>query len=193
MRATSGNENKKRKDEVDIKMTEGFRKQLPVIVAVSLVGIVTGAFALVRVLDAAASMNVETFSSLVFVIPCAIMLICSLVVAITAHSIGRQLYVTMLGICLVTGVVSMVLTSIWMSDASLAASLLANSPEGSSVVPVSDQPLLVMRNIAAYVVMPTVGCIVGAWLGSRLHPVQSEKGSRATRNAKSSNNAKKRR
>ena len=155
-------------------MTEGFKQHLPVIIVVSIVGLATGAFALMYVKNSAASMDVGAFSSYIIIIPCLIMLVCSLVVAMTAHTIGRQLYVTMLALCLALGLVSMVVTSIWMSDPVVSAALLANSPEGEVITPITQQPIIVMRNIAAYVVMPTVGCIAGAWIGSRLHPIQAE-------------------
>lgn len=155
-------------------MTEGFKQHLPIIIVVSLVGLATGIYALMRVHDGAAGMDVGAFSSYIIIFPCLIMLVCSLIVAMTAKSIGRQLYLTMLGICLALGIVSMVVTSMWMSDPAIAQALLANSPEGETITPVVEQPIIVMRNIAAYVVMPTVGCIAGAWIGSRLHPVHSE-------------------
>ena len=155
-------------------MTDGLKQHLPVIVTVTILGFITCAFVLMRVHDGAAGMDVPTFSTLIIVIPCAFMFLCSLVVAMTAHSIGRQLYVTMLAICFIGGLVSMVITSIWTADANLAAALLANSADGETISPATDQPILVLRNIAAYVVMPTLGCIAGAWIGSRLHPMEAE-------------------
>ena len=155
-------------------MTESLKRHLPVIVAVCLVGLATGAFALMQVKNAVPSMDVGTFEGLIIIIPCAIMFICSLIIAMTAHTIERSLYVTMLVICLALGVVSMVVTSIWESDAALTAALLANSVEGETITPAVNQPIIVMRNIAAYIVMPTLGCIAGAWLGSRMHPMEAD-------------------
>ncbi|MBO4353293.1 MAG: hypothetical protein J5818_07385 [Eggerthellaceae bacterium] len=171
-------------------MSESLKRHIPVIVAVSLVGIATGAFALIQVRNAAASMDTGTFEGLIIVIPCMIMLICSLIVAMTAHAIERNLYVTMLVICLAVGIVSMVLTSIWEADASLTALLLANSAEGETITPAVNQPIIVMRNIAAYIVMPTIGCIAGAWLGSRMHPMEADLSAKKSAQAKNSSGAK---
>ena len=154
-------------------MTESLRNHLPVIVAVSVVGTLTGAFALMQVRNGVSGMTVGTFDMLIIVIPCVIMLVCSLIVAATAKAIERPLYVTMMGICLALGLVSMVATSMWAANPDIAAALVANSGEGASLVPATNSPLIAMRNVAAYIVMPTVGCIAGAWIGSRLHPMQA--------------------
>ena len=155
-------------------MTEGLKRHLPVIVVVSLVGIATCVFALTQVLNSAAGLDLEAFSLYIILIPSIVMLVCSFVIALTANSIGRQLYLVVVGICFVTGIVSMVVTSGWVSDASISAQLLANSPEGTTVTPPLQSPLVVLRDLAAYIVAPTVGCIFGAWLGSRIHPVTSD-------------------
>ena len=154
-------------------MSESLRNHLPVIVAVSVVGALTGAFALMQVRNGVAGMTVGTFDMLIIVVPCVIMLICSLIVAMTAKAIERSLYVTMMGICLALGLISMVVTSTWAANPDVAAALLANSGEGASLVPPANSPLIAMRNVAAYIVMPTVGCIAGAWIGSRMHPMQA--------------------
>ena len=155
-------------------MTEGLKRHLPVIVVVSLVGIATCVFALTQVLNSAGGLDLESFSLYIILIPSIVMLVCSFVIALTANSIGRQLYLVVVGICFVTGIVSMVVTSGWVSDASISAQLLANSPEGTTVTPPLQSPLVVLRDLAAYIVAPTVGCIFGAWLGSRIHPVTSD-------------------
>lgn len=126
-------------------------------------------------------MSVDAFQMLIFLVPCAVMLAGSFIIAASASVIGRQLYVTVLAICLATGVISMLVTSTWLSNADIVAALLANSDEGAAVTPILQSPLLVLRDIAAYVVIPTVGCIAGAWVGSRLHPMASEKKSRASK------------
>ncbi|MBQ9043162.1 MAG: hypothetical protein IJ111_10175, partial [Eggerthellaceae bacterium] len=143
------------------------RKHLSVIIAVTLVGIVTAALLLQLVHDSAASMGANQFSMVIFLVPCAIMLVGSFVIAATARQIGRQLYLVVLVICLVTGIVSMVVTSGWLSDPSITALLMANSPEDTVITPILQSPITIFRDIAAYVVIPTVGCIFGAWLGSR--------------------------
>lgn len=157
-------------------MTEGLKHHLPVIIIVSLIGIATGAFILMNVASNAADMSLDTFSLYVFVIPCIIMAICSLIIMMTASEIGRRLFVTVTGICFAVGVISMVITSSWFSDPTLVSQLLANSPEGTTVTPPIQSPLIVMRNIAAYIVAPTVGSILGAWIGSRMHPMKAESG-----------------
>ena len=170
-------------------MTDSLKRHLPVIVAVTVVGIATCAFALMQVVNAAPGLAVPTFETLVIVIPCAVMFICSLIVAMTAHTIERALYVTMLVICLVLGVVSMVVTSTWESNATLTAALLANSADGETITAAVNQPIIVMRNIAAYIVMPTLGCIAGAWLGSRMHPMEADLSPK--KNTQSKGNSKK--
>ena len=163
-------------------MSDDIRENLPTLAAVTLIGIATCAFALFQVFANAASFSLSVFGIVIFVIPSAIMLIGSFVIVLSAQRIGRKLYVTILAICFVLGLAVMVGTSVWMADPSISSQLLANSPEGSTVVVPVNSPLVVMRDIAASIVCPTVGCIAGAWLGSRLHPVTSEKsGSRKTK------------
>ena len=175
-------------------MTESLKRHLPVIIAVTLAGIATCAFIFMQVLNAVPGLDVPTFETLVIVIPCAVMFFCSLIVVMTAHTIERSLYVTMLAICLVLGLVSMVVTSTWESDASLTAALLANSADGETITAAVNQPIIVMRNIAAYIVMPTLGCIAGAWIGSRMHPMEADlspkKNTQAKSNSKKSKKSK---
>ena len=165
-------------------MTEGLKQHLPIIVVVSLVGLGTAAFALHNVLMGVGSMNVDTFNTLIIVIPCAIMLVCSFIIAFTASEIGRQLYLTVVGISVVLGIVSMILTSMWASDPTIATALLANSGEGATLIPATGAPVIVIRDIAAYFVVPTIGCILGAWVGSRVHPMTSSKKNKGKKKAK---------
>lgn len=160
------------------------RKQLSVIVLVTLIGVVSGFFLMSFVHDSAGTLNVDAFSSLMFFIPCILMFIGSFIVAATATEIGRTLYVASLAICLVTGCASMILASVWLSDATVTAQLLANSPENTTIIPPINSALTIFRNIAAYVVVPTIGVIFGAWVGSRLHPMT------AAPNSKSKNKKK---
>ena len=155
-------------------MSDDIRENLPTLVAVTLIGIATCAFALMQVFSNASSFNISTFSLAIFVIPAVIMLIGSFIIVLTSQRIGRKLYVAIVAICLVLGIVVMVATSIWITDPTIVAQLQANSPEGMPVTPPTNSPLIVMRDIAAFVVCPTIGCIAGAWIGSRLHPVTSE-------------------
>ena len=147
------------------------RQHLTVIVAVSLLGIAVTVFALMQIRNAAGSMDASTFSLAIFVIPCAAMVICSFIIMLTAASIGRQLFVVVVGICFVAGIVSMVITSGWLSDANIVEQLLANSPADTTITPPIQNIVIVMRDIAGFIVAPTVGSIAGAWLGSRLHPM----------------------
>ena len=160
------------------------KKHLTVIVAVTLIGIVTAVLLMNLVRDSAGSLGANQFSILIFLIPCIIMLIGSFVIAATATQIGRQLYLAVLIICLVTGIASMVVGSNWLSDPQITAALLANSPEDTVVTPILKSPITILRDIAAFIVIPTVGCIAGAWVGSRLHPMQADKPKRKKSNKK---------
>ena len=160
------------------------RNHLPVIVVVTLVGVITGCVALTFVHNSASTMDANLFSGLLFVVPCAIMLVCSFVIAFTAYEIGRQLYIVVLSICLILGVVSMLVGSAWLSDQSIAAQLLANSPADTVITPILKSPMTILRDIAAFVVVPTVGCILGAWAGSRVHPMRADKKSKKSNKSK---------
>lgn len=153
-------------------MSEGLKRHLPVIVVVTLICLATAAFALSRVLAGASDMSARTFSLYIIVIPCAIMVVGAFAISFTAEEIGRQLFLTVVGICFVLGVACMVVTSTWMSDATIASQLLANSGDGAEITPILDSPLIILRDLAAFVVAPTVGLIAGAWVGSRVHPMR---------------------
>ena len=158
-----------------IRMPKEIRDNLQTIVVVTIVGFILCAVALSFVHNSAAHLSVAAFDTLVIVIPCAIMFIGSLVIAFTAKTIGPNLFFCLVIICLALGIVSMVVTSIWMGDSNIANALLANSKEGTEIIPITKSPLIGLRNIAAFFVMPTVGLIFGAWLGSRFHSVSSTK------------------
>ncbi len=151
------------------------RNHLPVIAVVTVLGFVTGCIFMSLTHDAAANMSASMFSTTIFIIPCIVMLVGSFAIAFTANTIGRQLYVVVLAICLVCGVISMFVGSSWLSDPALSAQLLANSPDGSTVTPILQSPMTILRDVAAFIVVPTVGLIIGAWAGSRVHPMQAEK------------------
>ena len=155
-------------------MNETVKQHLPVIAVVTLLGIATTYFLLARVYSNAVSLSADSFSTYIFGIPCIGMFICSTVIMMTAHRIGRQLYLVIVAICLVAGVISMLVTSTWLSDESITSLLLANSPAGTVITPVLKSPIVILRDIAAFFVAPTVGCIFGAWLGSRIHPMTSD-------------------
>lgn len=152
------------------------KKHLPFIIGITLLGIVATYFVFMWLHDSAyTTMNAVSYSWWLFLVPCAVMLVCSFAIACTADEIGRQLYVAVLVICLVLGVISMFVVSAWLSDASITETLLANSPEGTTITPVLKSPMTILRDVAAWIVIPTVGCILGAWVGSRLHPMAGEK------------------
>lgn len=151
------------------------RNHLTVIAAVTLIGALTAAFLMNFVHDRAASMSANQFALLIFLIPCIVMLVGTFVIAMTATQIGRQLYLTALIVCLATGLVSMLVGSSWLSDPNITALLLANSPDGTVITPIMQSPITIFRDIAAFIVIPTVGCILGAWVGSRIHPLRADK------------------
>ena len=151
------------------------KKHLPYIVGITLLGIATTFFAYQWLHGEASNMSASQFSWWLFLVPCFVMFACSFAIACTADEIGRQLYVTVLVICLIAGVVTMFIASMWMSDPVIEAALLSNSDEGTMITPVLKSPMTILRDVAAWIVVPTVGCIFGAWVGSRLHPLKGEK------------------
>lgn len=156
-------------------MNEDIRENLSTLIIAAVLGIGTCAFALAQICNNASSLDVNTFGILTFVIPFGIMIIVPFAIMLTSLRIGRKLYLVVVGTCFVLGIVVLVITSIWMADPTISAQLLANSPEGTVIVPGVNSPIIVMRDIAASIVCPTIGCIAGAWIGSRLHPVTAEK------------------
>jgi uncharacterized membrane protein YfcA len=155
-------------------MTDIVKQHLPTIAVVTLVGIATSYFLLSQVLGNVANMDVDGFSTAVFGIPCIVMFICSTIIVLTASGINRQLYIVVVAICMILGVISMLISNAWMLDKDITAALLANSPEGTTVTPILKNGMLILRDVAAYFVIPTVGSILGAWVGSRIHPMTSE-------------------
>lgn len=151
-----------------------FKQHLPVIAAIMAIGTGSACYALSYVRSNAASFDVQTFSWLIFLIPVAAMFVCSLLSMMTARVANRKTYLGIVGICFALGIVSMLVTSSWLADPSVAAALLANSGENARVVPILDSPVTMIRDLLAYFVVPTIGCIAGAWIGSRLHPMKAE-------------------
>ena len=157
-------------------MTDIVKQHLPIIAVVTIVGIATTCFILTQVLTNVSSMDVDSFNTAAFGIPCIVMFICSTIIVLTAPGINRQLYIVVVAICMVLGVISMLALNFWMLDTSITTPLLANSPAGTTVTPVLKDGMLILRDVAAYFVIPTVGSILGAWVGSRIHPMTSEPG-----------------
>ena len=152
------------------------KKHLPAIIGITLLGVVATYFVYMWLHDTAyTTMTAQMFSWWLFLVPCIVMFICSFAIACTADEIGRQLYVVVLAICLVLGVISMFVASAWLSDQTIVETLLANSPADTVITPVLKSPMTILRDVAAWIVIPTVGCIFGAWVGSRLHPMAGEK------------------
>lgn len=152
-------------------MNEDLKSHLTTVIVVSLFGIATATFALLSVKGNAASMDVNAFSHAIIIIPCVVMVICSFIILVTAQKIGRHLFLAVSAICFVTGIISMVITSNWMADPQIAELLLANTPNATEIIPPIQNLIIVVRDVAAYIVCPTVGSILGAWLGSRFHSV----------------------
>ena len=169
-------------------MTEIVKQHAPAIAAVTLVGLSAMFFLLMRVVGDAANLDFETFMSYTFTIPCVVIFLCSTVVALTSPGINRQLYVVIVVIGMLMGAASMIACNTWLVDPSISSELVSNSPEGTVVTSLLNLPVIVLRDIAAFFVIPTVGSILGAWLGSRLHPMSAE---RASGKRKSKKKAKK--
>ena len=159
-------------------MSEDIRENLPTLIIAFALGIAACVFAFVQICNNAGSLDVNTFGILTFAIPFGLMIVIPFIIILTSQRIGRKLYLTIVGACFALGIVVLVLTSTLMSDPAISTQLLANSPEGTTIVPAVNSPIIVMRDIAASIVCPTVGCIAGAWIGSRLHPVTAEKTSK---------------
>ena len=155
-------------------MTDIVKQHLPTIIVVTLVGIATTCFLLTQVLGNVENMDVDGFATATFGIPCIVMFVCSTIILITSPGINRQIYIVVVAICMVLGVISMLFSNSWMLDNTITSALLVNSPEGTTVVPVLKNGILVLRDVAAYFVIPTVGSILGAWIGSRIHPMASD-------------------
>ena len=155
-------------------MNQSLRKHLSVIIAVTVLGLISGFLILNAVHGAVGSMDNAMFSFLILFVPCAIMFICSFIIMFTANEIGRQMLIVVVVISIVAGLLSMFVTSAWQSDPEVVAALMANSPEDTVIVPSIRLPITCLRNIAAFFVVPTVGCIIGAWVGSRFHPMKSD-------------------
>ena len=162
-------------------MTDGIKNHLPVIVLATLVCAATTYFILSRFVSGTVSISLETFNALVFLVPCVAMFLGTAIIAMTAEEISRQLYIVNVVICLVAGLLSMIGSSLWLADPGIASQLLANSPEGTVIVPIYNAPIILIRDVAAFFVVPTVGSIVGAWIGSRLHPMKAKRSGRSKR------------
>ena len=108
-------------------MSESIKQQLPTIVAIAVIGLVAGVFALGFVHGQAEVMDVGAFETWILVVPCAVMLLMAFFIGLTANVISKRLYQIVVGICLVAGVVCMLVTSSWLSSADTAALLLATA------------------------------------------------------------------
>ncbi|MBE6472335.1 MAG: hypothetical protein E7Z99_01960 [Coriobacteriaceae bacterium] len=159
-------------------MKEDVRDNLTNIVVIWLIALFTCSFGLAWLYNNASTLTVGAFSWGVFLIPCAGMLLAPFAISLLADRIGRQLYVVMVVVSVAFGLVTMVVTSGWLADPGIQALLLANTPGLEEIVPILQSPITMLRDIAAFIVCPTVGCILGAWVGSRLHPVKAQMSSK---------------
>lgn len=162
-------------------MGSELREHLVVFAIVSVVGVVAGALAFMFIRNSMAQMSYGTYSLLTVVVPCVIMFVCSFVIVATAKRIGAQLYGGVVVVCLLAGLVSVVVSSIWVLDPTVAATLQANSEPGTEIVPAINSMLVVVRNATAFFVVATVGSILGAMIGSRLHAMSAVSSGRPKR------------
>lgn len=142
-------------------MTEELKLHLPTIIAVTFVCIIATYFALTSLHGAVDQVGLGALETMSFLVPSIVMVIGSLIIMATSHAVTRQIYVCIVVICLVTGAVATVLTNSWFV--------------GTDLVPPLQNFIALIRNLAAFFVAPTIGCIAGAWIGSRLHPMKMTK------------------
>ena len=124
-------------------MSEDIRENLPTLIIAFVLGIAICIFAFVQICNNAGSLDVNTFGTLTFVIPFGLMIVVPFVIILTSQRIGRKLYLVVVGTCFVLGIVVLVLTSTLMSDPAISTQLLANSPDGTVIVPATNSPIIV--------------------------------------------------
>ena len=156
-------------------MSEGVKRHLKVIVLVTILGIACGSTLLVALKGSAGSMNVLAFDILTLVIPCFVMFVCAVAIMMSAEEIGTTLLMIVEVICFVCGMASLVVTSGWQADPDVATALLANSAEDATITPSLQNVFAIVRGAALFLFVPMIGSILGAWIGSRLHPVSVDK------------------
>ncbi len=156
-------------------MSESVKKQLAFIAIVTIFGIAWCGILLGFLKSATSSLNVLTFDILTLVIPCVVMFVCALVIMMRADEIGSTLLLIVEVICFVCGMASLVITSSWQADPQVAEALLANSAEGATITPSLQNVFAIVRGAALFLFVPLMGSILGAWIGSRLHPVSVDK------------------
>jgi len=154
-------------------MGSELKEHLVVFSIVSVVGVLAGILAFVFIHGAIPQMSYDTFSLLTIVVPCVIMFVCAFIIIATAKRIGAQLYGAVVVVCMIAGLASVVVSSIWVLDPATVAALQANSEPGTEIVPAIDTMLIVVRDAAAFFVVPTVGGVLGAMIGSRLHAMSA--------------------
>ena len=151
-------------------MTEELKQHLPTIIAVTFVCIAATFFILTSLHGAVDEVGLGVLETMSFLVPSIVMIIGSFVIMATSTAVNRQIYVCIVAICLVAGAVATVLTNDWFV--------------GTDLVPPLNNFVALIRNLAAFFVAPTVGCIAGAWLGSRLHPMKMTKAPNKKKNHK---------
>lgn len=166
-------------------MSPALKAHLPVIAIITVICAFSSAFFMTAVRDNAGSFSAGTFTFLLIAVPCAFMVIGSFIIMLTTKEIGSRMFIIVEAICVVLGFVSMVVASGWEGDTAIV-SLIA---DGSSIVPVANSPFGIVRNVLLYVCCPMVGSVVGAYLGSRLHPLAVDRNNKPS---KKQNNTKKR-
>lgn len=156
-------------------MSPALKGHLPVIILMAVLGIFSSVFFMTLVHDNAGAFNASIFNLLLTAIPCVAMVICSFIVAITAKEIGSRMLWIVTGICVIAGFASMVVVAGWQGDSEIVSAVLANSPSDTTITPITNSPFGIVRNVLLYVVCPMVGCVLGAWIGSRIHPLSVDR------------------
>ena len=172
-------------------MSPALKAHLPVIALVAVLGILCAAGLLTLVRDNAGMFNAGMFTFFLIAIPCVVMLICGFAISVTAKEIGSRLLTIVVAICVISGFASILVVSGWQGDSAISAAVLANSPEGATLTPIINSPFGIVRNVMLYLLCPAAGCVAGAWVGSRLHPVSVDANNK--KKPKSKPAAKKRR
>lgn len=143
------------------------KRTLPALVVITIACVVLGAGLLGFLHDHASSLNAKTYELLLMVIPAVLMLLGSFLTMFFAN-INKTVFVTVVFTCVVVGLVGLGISATWLNDPAFTSAILANSPEGSTLSSPISTPFKVFRDFALFAFTPMVGCIAGAWVGSRI-------------------------
>lgn len=143
------------------------RRTLPALVIITIACVILGATLLGFVHDHASDLTVKTYELLLMAIPAALMLVGSFLTMFFAD-INKTVFVTVVFTCIVVGLVGLGITGTWLNDPAFTSALLANSPADAVLSSPISTPFKVFRDFALFAFTPMVGCIAGAWVGSRI-------------------------